>query len=410
MSKTEKAYCLSCAREFHPASPDVFLCPDCGGPPEVTAPKPADSSQTLLEPNDFPSSPTRTLVEPAAERSFAESNVPAEWQPGDTLLDTYTVSDSLGEGGMGKVFRVHHKSWNIDLAVKSPRPEFFRTQEQRDLFVSEAETWVNLGLHPHIVSCYYVRTLGGIPRVFAELVEGGSLADWIEQGKITTVEKALDIAIQFAWGLAYAHEQGLVHRDVKPANVLMVPDGTVKVTDFGLANAGKGMTPAYASPEQAEAQLKNIVLTLRSDIWSWGLSILEMFAGRTFWVRADMPDYAWGQVAPQALEHFLSGELEEAAIAEMPVKLVELLESCFRPEPLTRPPGLNTIAKTLLEIFSHQTGKSYPRQRPESIDLRADSLNNKALSLMDLGQEKNALKIWEKALQLNANHPEVTYN
>lgn len=134
----------------------------------------------------------------------------------------------------------------------------------------ECETWINLGLHPNIVSCYYVRTLGGIPRVFAEYVEGGSLKDWIdhkklyEEGKDKVLERILDIAIQFAWGVQYAHEQGLIHQDVKPANVMMTVDGTVKATDFGLTKAravvgespnrdsqqsvlvsSGGMTPAY---------------------------------------------------------------------------------------------------------------------------------------------------------------------
>src|SRR6185503_4715365 len=102
---------------------------------------------------------------------------------------------------------------------------------------------VNLGLHPHTVSCYYVRQLGGIPRVFAEYVEGGSLADWIESRKLyeggpeESLKRILDIAIQFAWGLHYTHEQGLIHRDVKPANVMLTSSGTVKVTDFGLSRA-----------------------------------------------------------------------------------------------------------------------------------------------------------------------------
>src|SRR6266851_2154727 len=93
------------------------------------------------------------------------------------------------------------------------------------------------------MSCYYVRRLGGIPRVFAEYVEGGSLKDWIDSGKLyeggaeQARERILDIAIQFAWGLHYAHEQGLIHQDVKPANVMMTPDGTAKVSDVGLARA-----------------------------------------------------------------------------------------------------------------------------------------------------------------------------
>jgi len=400
------AYCLFCGREFHPASPDIMLCPEHGGPPEAAVP----DLDALDEPIRVVGSVEPEDHKPQSKRSFNESNVRAEWLPGDELLGTYIVSGELGKGGMGKVYRVHHMSWNIDLAVKSPRPEYFQTQQQRDLFISEAETWVNLGLHPHIVSCYYVRTLGGIPRVFAELVEGGSLENWITQGKITTLEQALDIAIQFAWGLAYAHEQGLVHRDVKPANVLITPDGTAKVTDFGLAKSSKGMTPAYASPEQAEAQLKDVELTLQSDIWSWALSVLEIFAGRAFWYRSNMPDYAWGQVAPQALKNFLSGELEDPTIAEMPSGLAGLLADCFQHNPAMRPGGLLSVADRLIEIYTKEIRKPYERQMPKAAELRADSLNNKALSLIDFGKDDDARAVWKMALELTPGHLAVTSN
>ena len=168
----------------------------------------------------------------------AEAKVAEEWEVGDVILDLYEVKGVLGEGGMGKVYRVHHKGWNIDLAVKTPRPEIINKAGAKENFINEAETWVNLGLHPHAVSCYYVRDLAGIPRVFAECVEGGSLSDWIrtrklyEGGQEEALKRVLDIAIQFAWGLHYAHEQGLVHMDVKPANVMLTPEGVAKVTDF----------------------------------------------------------------------------------------------------------------------------------------------------------------------------------
>ncbi len=239
-------YCISCGEIFHPANPDIFLCPACGGPAEAPPGLPTFVDDLPLEPAgagtllDTPSSISELSAQvslPGFEEPINISNghagettpdsSPAEeeeaWPPGTLLLDTYEVKGLLGVGGMGKVYRVHHNSWNIDLALKSPRPEFFQTQAHKDLFISEAETWVNLGLHPHIVSCYYVRTIDEIPRLFAECVEGGSLAGWIARRRIQSLEQVLDIAIQFAWGLAYAHEQGLVHRDVKPANVLMAP-------------------------------------------------------------------------------------------------------------------------------------------------------------------------------------------
>ncbi|MBI4618134.1 MAG: hypothetical protein HY720_31330, partial [Planctomycetes bacterium] len=85
---------------------------------------------------------------------------------------------------MGKVYRALHRGWNLELAIKSPRPEVFAKSGGADKFVQEAETWVNLGLHPHIASCFYVRTLGGVPRIFAEYVEGGSLENWITKRKL----------------------------------------------------------------------------------------------------------------------------------------------------------------------------------------------------------------------------------
>src|SRR4051812_3748297 len=161
---------------------------------------------------------------------------------------------------MGLVYRVHHRGWGVDLAVKTPRPELVGDA----MFRAEAESWVALGAHPNTVSCAYVRQLDGRPAAFAEWVDGGSLADAVRGGRLTALPDVLDAAIQFAWGLAHAHSQGMVHQDVKPANAMRERDGTVKVTDFGLAKAvvtggGQGgdegvtyggLTPAYCSPEQ----------------------------------------------------------------------------------------------------------------------------------------------------------------
>ena len=95
------------------------------------------------------------------------------WRPGDVILNLYEVIGVLGEGGMGTVYKVRHRGWNMDLAVKSPKPKVLSRSGGAENFEREAETWVNLGLHPHAVSCYYVRRLGGVPRVFAEFIEGG---------------------------------------------------------------------------------------------------------------------------------------------------------------------------------------------------------------------------------------------
>jgi hypothetical protein len=168
-----------------------------------------------------------------------DDRLPREWQPGDVILDLYEVKEVLPPGGMGLVYRVHHRGWNVDLAVKCPKPEYYATQELKSLFVCECETWGNLGLHPHVVSCHYVRELDGIRRIFAEYVDGGNLQEWIktrrlyEGGPEKALDRMLDVAIQVAHGLEYAHEKGIVHQDVKPANVMMTSKGSVKITDFG---------------------------------------------------------------------------------------------------------------------------------------------------------------------------------
>src|SRR4051812_31452571 len=108
---------------------------------------------------------------------------------------------------MGLVHRGRHLGWGVDLGVKRPRPALFRHPEGRRRFVDEAQTWISLGLHPHMCSCYYVRTIDGIPRVFAEYAEGGSVRELIDHRRLyhgepdEVLARLLDLAIQMAWGL-----------------------------------------------------------------------------------------------------------------------------------------------------------------------------------------------------------------
>ena len=355
----------------------------------------------------------------------AEAAVGQEWKEGDVILDLYEVKGVLGEGGFGKVYRVRHKGWNIDLAVKTPRID--RLDEAgKENFRNEAETWVNLGLHPHTVSCYYVRDLGGIPRVFAEYVEGGSLSDWIrtrklyEGGKEEALKRMLDVAIQFAWGLHYAHEQGLVHQDVKPANVMMTPEGVAKVTDFGLARArfnmlegihqemevdktfvvpGAGaLTPAYASPEQTAGE----PLTVKSDLWSWAASVLEMFAGGLFWQS--------GTDVEESLSSYLRDLPEEVDLPAMPEAVANLLRRCFESRKAERPSNMLEVASTLEEIYRQALDGNYPRRVPEPGKAIAGTLNNRAASLLDLGKDEEAKALWDEALNIQPAHLEATYN
>jgi WD40 repeat protein len=341
-------------------------------------------------------SEAQRLIDPQAIQ-VGEAQGATEWKVGDVILDLYEVKQVHEGGGMGLVYRVHHRGWNLDLAVKSPRAEYFQTEAQKENFTRECETWINLGLHPHIVSCHYVRTLGGIPRVFAEYVEGGSLKEWIdsrrlyEGGPQEALKRILDTAIQMAWGLHYAHEQGVVHQDVKPANVMMRADGTAKITDFGLAKAralagespvaaaGRSilassgwMTPAYCSPEQASEQ----PLSRKTDIWSWGVSLLEMLIGEVCWQS--------GTAAPELLKRLGEVRVDGVGIPEPPPVLVDLLERCFATAAAGRPENCRIVAGVLESIYGSLAGGAYIRQFPEAAEHQADTLNNQALSLLDL--------------------------
>ena len=357
------------------------------------------------------------------------------YEKGDTILETYHVeSAAIEAGGMGRVWRVHHTSWNTDLAMKQQRAEFFATEKQKEDFTHECESWINLGLHPNIVSCYYVREIEGIPTIFAEWMDGGSLAETIESGKLyegtqsDQQERILDIAIQFARGLHYAHERrdangenkGIIHQDVKPGNVLLSKEGDTKVADFGLARArallsasesgavdiltaaspdktflaaSGGYTPAYCSMEQMDGRK----LTRRTDIYSWAVSVMEMYIGSRLWTN--------GVVAGLNCKEYF-----EQARVVMPEEVKELLGQCMEGDESRRPHDFGVIEEKLLAKYKDETQTEYPRQKSKAAEDTADSLNNRALSFLDLGKPDEAEKCWGKALEITPNHAESLYN
>ena len=363
-----------------------------------------------------------------------DGTAPDTWRVGDVVDDLYEVRQVITSGGMGLVHRVWHRGWNLELAVKTPRPQLVSSPQQIINFETEAETWVGLGLHPHVVACVYVRRLDGLPRVFAEWGEGGSLAEAIESARVyegghqEALARILDVAIQFAWGLDYAHSRGLVHQDVKPANVMLTADWTVKVSDFGLAKARAaageavpsgpgvsvlagygGMTPAYCSPEQAHAAHLAKAgggptpLTRATDVWSWAISVWEMFTGE--------PPCRQGQAAAETFQSFRDSPGEnDPAIPPIPVAIAQLLARCLDPDTATRPRRMGELADRLAELYQGLVGAPYPRTKPEAAELLADALNNQALSLLDLGRLAEAEQLWQQALVADPHHLHSIYN
>ena len=361
---------------------------------------------------------------------FATTN---ELKKGDSLLNLYRIeSDPIRTGGMGLVYRVHHTRWKVDLAMKQPKAKFFQTEEHKEIFMKECKRWIELGLHPHIVSCYYIRKIDDItPTIFAEWMEGGSLENYIddEAGKLykdkqgieaeikEIQERILDIAIQIARGLHYANEKGLIHRDVKPSNLLLTSDGTVKIADFGITAAreklaytdgnadspdkmksalydGNAYTLAYCSPEQKN---KEKTLTFHTDIWSWAVTVLQMYVGYVPW-----PD---GTHAGRSCDFYFG-----RTRIPVPKAMKALLRHCFQVNVADRPKDFGEVEKSLLAIYQEETGKDYWRPLAQAAANTADSLNNYALSYLDLGMMEEAEKCWEEALKKEPTHPNSVFN
>jgi WD40 repeat protein/serine/threonine protein kinase len=350
--------------------------------------------------------PTLTGPEPGAEAG------PISWGIGETVLGTYRIEEKLGAGGMGVVHRVRHLGWGLDLAVKSPLPRLWLSGVQA--FVDEAEVWVGLPPHPHVCTCHYVRVLGGVPRIFAEFVPGGTVAEALETGRLRDLAGALDVAIQLAWGLRAAHEAGVVHQDVKPGNALLTADGLVKITDFGLARAQqrsgdgaaepesilvthRGLTPAYASPEQYRGQR----VGRPGDVWSWAVTVLELFTGDVTW--------SLGAFAATALDDYLARGAAPGR-ATMPAEVAALLRECFTADPAARPADLGALAERLASAYATHVGRPYPRQVTSPMAVRADGFNNKALSMLDLGRTDQARQFWDQALEADPRHLDATFN
>ena len=210
-----------------------------------------------------------------------------------TQLGSFEITALLGKGGMGEVYRARDTKLKRDVAIKILPEEFSRDPDRVSRFQREAEVLASLS-HTNIAAIHDLQEANGSRFLILELVEGETLADRISRGPIP-IDESLAIARQIAEALEAAHEKGIVHRDLKPGNVKILPDGKVKVLDFGLAkalenrpanaplsnsptlsmaarNAGVILgTATYMSPEQARGK----EVDRRTDIWAFGAVLYE---------------------------------------------------------------------------------------------------------------------------------------
>jgi serine/threonine-protein kinase len=230
--------------------------------------------------------------------------------------DRYRVERSVGRGGMAEVFLAHDLLLDRPVALKVLFPEYANDPSFVERFRREAQSAAGL-THPNIVAVYDWGKVNNTYFIAMEFVQGRTLASILKEKLRLTARQACDVAVDVASALGFAHENGVVHRDIKPGNILIGSTGQVKVADFGIARAlgsaveegltqtGSVMgTATYLSPEQAQGSQPDP----RSDIYSLGVMMYEMVAGRAPFIGDNAVGVAYQQVhgVPPALSEFVS--------------------------------------------------------------------------------------------------------
>lgn len=349
-----------------------------------------------------------TVLRPEEPEPPADADEPVAFPLAERLPPAYSVRRVLGMGGMGAVLLAHHREWDIEVVLKVPRPEILDDPAAAPRIRREAEAWTSLGLHPHIVYCYFVLPVDEVPVVVIEHLTGGNLRQRWAAGQSDGLRGTLDLAIQLCHGLEHAHQAGLVHRDIKPENLLLDADGTLKVTDFGislvegaarlggpaahdgpLTMAGLG-TRGYMAPEQ---WLDAHKVDGRADIFALGVCLYEWLDGArpyegTAGARLEAPE------PPRSLP---------AALRALMRQSVDWYRDA-------RPASVREVRERLGEVYRAEFGApsaftELPRAEPE-----ADGWNNRGVSFLELARPADALDAFGRALRANPYHFEAARN
>jgi serine/threonine protein kinase len=292
-------------------------CPKCNADNPETATFCADCGTKITSPKDI--GVTKTLITPATGL-----------EKGSTFAGRYQLVEELGRGGMGVVYKAEDIKLKRTVALKFLPPELTHIPDVKDRFMREAQAAAALD-HPNICTVYEFDEAEEKTFISMAYVEGQSLRKKLESGPLE-LDKALRIATQAAQGLQIAHKKGIVHRDIKSANIMVTEDNQAKIMDFGLARMTGGTlltqegtamgTIAYMSPEQARGK----EVDHRTDIWSFGVVLYEMLTGElpfkgdheqaiVYAIRKDKPRPITEVNAeiPQSIEQVVEKALEKDA-------------------------------------------------------------------------------------------------
>lgn len=295
-------------------------------------------------------------------------------------LKHYRIDGLIGQGGMGVVYRAHDLKLQRSVAIKVLPAELTADAERRKRFLLEARTAARLS-HPAIAQVYDVDEHEGTIFIAMELVEGKTVRDLI-QGRQLDLLGSIDVGLQVCAGLAKAHESGIVHRDIKPGNVIQTPDGHVKILDFGLAKLldpdaatsttgsfqnvstlsqtqigiVKG-TPAYMSPEQ----IKGEAIDARSDLFSLGIMLFEMATGEVPFQRKTSTEMM------QAIAYAKTPAIHSLR-PNLPGDLQRIVSKCLEKAPADRYPDARRLMEDLRTLRRKmESGQALPVSFKERI-------------------------------------------
>ena len=273
--------------------------------------------------------------------------------PGSYLINRYEIIMKIGSGGMADVYKAKDHVLNRLVAIKVLKQEYSTDATFVKKFRVEAQSAAGLS-HPNIVNVYDVGEDDGVYFIVMELVQGITLKNYIDMKGKLDIREALNISVQIASGLSAAHENRIIHRDIKPQNIIMSRDGKVKVTDFGIAKVADSTTVTttaagtvhYISPEQARGGYSDE----RSDIYSLGITMYEMVTGR-------VPFEGETNVAV-ALMHIQSvitppRQLEPS----IPVSFEKIILKCTQKKPERRYASARELIADLRKVLTHPDGE-----------------------------------------------------